>query len=726
MPAARSLRLPARTPVRLDARADRLDIRDRGFTPAVLHLPPQYPDDAWFAGRLPAYVKAGMVLDQGSDGACTGFGLAAVINYLTWQRDAEHRQVSPRMIYHLAQFYDEWPGEDYSGSSCRGALKGWHKHGVCRRSLWPYTVRKDGSVPAFETPHAGWAEDALQHTLGVYYRIEKSDITAMQAAIAQTGAIYVSATIHAGWNQVRNLKQSFTTLSQLPRIPAHSLHTGGHAFALTGYTEDGFVVQNSWGTDWGQQGFAVLDYDDWLSHGSDAWTVAIGVPARTGVPPADGNRQPAAHTAVAIDAGLPALPAYRYTPAARTMQRGQHALSPLTTDQAYNLSVVMDSGTRGIQRLVAFASAADSIAHVVQAAQDWHRTQGLRSRLQLAIYAMSGLAGEEQQAQQIAALAPWFLANQIYPVFLNWNNGMDTLPERLQQMAGTGTGAGAGIGTGTAAHLSAQEQAASDRRLEAGADAAGLKASWTQCRHQAQQATAADDPPRALHVLIRALQTLSDAASPANRPQLHLIGHSAGALLCGQLLNGLRDMPVASCSLLAPACNTEDASRYFGEAIRRGQLRPAQLHIDVLDAQREQQDAFSGTYRRSLLTLISNALEDRCQTPLIGLADSFFAADQEHRDNSRNRWNPACLPALKQWQQQFWGKNIPIAAIAGSHGSTVLTAAQQQCLHLVSRRTLRTLSGEQPVSHAALALDLDLLGTLLQRLRGRKALLARP
>ncbi|MBC3869445.1 C1 family peptidase [Undibacterium oligocarboniphilum] len=717
MPAARPARLPARATVRLDARADRLDIRDRWFTPAVLHLPPQCPDDAWFAERLPVYVKAGMVLDQGSDGACTGFGLAAVINYLYWQRDAEHRQVSPRMIYHLAQFYDEWPGEDYSGSSCRGALKGWHKHGVCRRSLWPYTVRKDGSVPAFEAPHAGWAEDALQHTLGVYYRIEKSDITAMQAAIAQTGAIYVSATIHAGWNQVRNLKQPFTTLSQLPRIPAHSLHTGGHAFALTGYTEDGFVVQNSWGINWGQQGFAVLGYDDWLSHGSDVWTVAMGVPAQASVSLAVSSKQPAAaRSAIPIDAGLPALPAYRYTPAARTMQRGQHALSPLTTDQAYNLSVIMDSGTRGIQRLVAFASAADSITHVVQAAQDWHRTQGLRSRLQLAIYAMSGLAGEEQQAQQIAALAPWFLANQIYPIFLNWSNGMETLPERLQQMSGDSI----------PAHLSAQEQAALDRRTEAGADAAGLRASWTQCRHQAQQATAADDPPRALHVLIRALQTLSRSASPASRPQLHLIGHSAGALLCGQLLEGLRDMPVVSCSLIAPACNTEDAGRYFGEAMRRGQLRPAQLHIDVLDAQREQQDAFSGTYRHSLLTLISNALEDRCQTPLIGLADSFFAADQEHRDHSRNRWNPACLPALKQWQQQFWGKNIPIAAAAGSRANTGLTAAQQQRLHLISRRTLRTVSGEQPVSHAALALDLDLLGALLQRLRGRKALLARP
>ena len=31
--------------------------------------------------RLDAYVKAGLILDQGKEGACTGFGLAAVINF---------------------------------------------------------------------------------------------------------------------------------------------------------------------------------------------------------------------------------------------------------------------------------------------------------------------------------------------------------------------------------------------------------------------------------------------------------------------------------------------------------------------------------------------------------------------------------------------------------------------------------------------------------------------
>src|SRR5262245_52653970 len=164
----------------LDARPDRLDLRDREYTPAVVSLPKQWPDDASIRRLLPGYCKAGLVLDQGTEGACTGFGLACVVNYLHWRFKLEHGikgaqpSVSPRMLYHLARFYDEWQGEDYSGSSCRGALKAWHKHGVCTEELWPY--RDQQERVRFIQPHDGWAEDALLRRLGVYYRVDHRSV----------------------------------------------------------------------------------------------------------------------------------------------------------------------------------------------------------------------------------------------------------------------------------------------------------------------------------------------------------------------------------------------------------------------------------------------------------------------------------------------------------------------------------------------------------------------
>ena len=110
-----------------DAFPDRIDIRDWFFQPSLTSLPDQIVN----CQLVPK------ILDQGSEGACTGFALAAVINYqlairgLITPRDQE-RLVSPRMLYEMARHYDEWPGETYEGSSARGAMKGWVAHGVTR------------------------------------------------------------------------------------------------------------------------------------------------------------------------------------------------------------------------------------------------------------------------------------------------------------------------------------------------------------------------------------------------------------------------------------------------------------------------------------------------------------------------------------------------------------------------------------------------------------------
>ncbi len=73
---------------------------------------------------LDQYRRTDMVLDQGAEGACTGFGLAAVVNYLSWYQKAlefwrtepidapvalppSPEKVSEWMLYSAARLYDE-------------------------------------------------------------------------------------------------------------------------------------------------------------------------------------------------------------------------------------------------------------------------------------------------------------------------------------------------------------------------------------------------------------------------------------------------------------------------------------------------------------------------------------------------------------------------------------------------------------------------------------------
>ncbi|ERK17621.1 hypothetical protein L579_3502 [Pantoea sp. AS-PWVM4] len=274
----------------LDARADRFDFRDLPFRPQLKSLNTIFPDDAIIKERLPAYVKQGLILNQGREGACTGFGLACVANYLLWTRHQENgeseqfEKVSPRMFYEMAKRYDEWPGTEYQGSSCRGALKGWQKHGVCSEQCWPFTLDQEGNA-VFQRPAEDWADNAARRPLGIYYRVDRQTIADMQAAISEIGAIYVSCKVHDGWENLNSLKKRKISAPQshaeIPVIgQAKKPIFSGHSFAMVGYNDSGFVVQNSWGEKWGAGGFAILTYDDWIVNGTDCWACALGVPIK--------------------------------------------------------------------------------------------------------------------------------------------------------------------------------------------------------------------------------------------------------------------------------------------------------------------------------------------------------------------------------------------------------------------------------------------------------------
>ena len=103
--------------------------------------------------------------------------------------------VSPRMLYNFARRYDEYDGEDYDGSSCRGALKGWFNNGVCLEEDWPYAAGANPAAVRLCRPRR------LEHTLGVYYRIDPSHHR-HAGGHPGSGAVYRLGLTHDGWDDV--------------------------------------------------------------------------------------------------------------------------------------------------------------------------------------------------------------------------------------------------------------------------------------------------------------------------------------------------------------------------------------------------------------------------------------------------------------------------------------------------------------------------------------------
>jgi hypothetical protein len=594
--------------VSLNARPDRIDLRDRAYQPALRNLPSQFPSEDLIKSWLPKY--ASLILDQGQEGACTGFGLAAVVNYLLFRErmlngtKTPFEKSSPAMLYRLARMYDEWPGEDYEGSSCRGAMKGWHKHGVCSEDLWAHV---DG---ASQPPKSGWDQEAAQLPLGAYFRVEKKSISDIQSAILEVGAVFASADVHNGWK----VEKAKTLAGAEIRWKAGMSITGGHAFAIVGYLPEGFIVQNSWGPAWGHHGFAIMSYEDWVANGSDIWVAALGAPMLSAR---------AQRVVIRAGRGGAALLVPGKIGAAATSEEAKANGHPGLWDkeQAYQHSIITENNGRPISRLPEAFTGEQAIQQLVQdRLRPWLNKAGSSGKVLL--YAHGGLNSEEASVDRIRTMAPWFEANGVYPIFFTWKTGpVETLFNMLEDLARRifGTEVPSSLAGDWWDRFKAKSkelaEEAVDRLLEPAMREILVKAAWTDMK---QNAARSADPAGGLGILARELGVLKSAGVKFD---LHFIGHSAGAILLGELLDILPDhgLTCSSMRLFAPACTVEFAhEHYLDMSTGAPSLKPKKFHIHILDDAQERADT-SGPYNKSLLYLICRALEEEHKTPVLGM-----------------------------------------------------------------------------------------------------------
>ncbi len=651
----------------LTVRKDPGDLKDRPYLPPPRGLEKAWPLDRDIATFLPLYSGADLILDQGSEGACTGFGLACVVNYLRWTqagRPKKMASVSPRMLYNFARRYDEYAGESYDGSSCRGAIKGWFNHGVCLSHDWAYSDKK------MLQPRYGYADRAAENTLGVYYRIDLKSVTDMQAAIQDVGAIYVSAYTHAGWDKPLKGVSPPLTHDHLPVIPfdGRPSETDGHAFAMVGFNAKGFVIQNSWGKGFGAGGFAVLTYADWLTNGMDAWVVALGVP---GVVVGRVSERSKARSDMAG--------------AADTSQWWSE-------DKAYQHSVVLGNDGR-VKRYQTEDELTRTLLHQVSGMPEaWFRTLPAAAPKRLVIIAHGGLNDEAGAIKRARAMGRHFLGNGCYPVFLVWKTGLlESIADIISEKVGTQPSVAGGV------MERFTEQ--TDLLIEKTIGANFAKPIWSEMKENARLAF---DAGRGGDLMITALQKLVDAFG--DQLEVHLVGHSAGSIILGHMVSalGARRMAdrVKSTHLYAPACSVQFANQHYAqqpELMKR-------MYMHVLSNEVERNDNVAAIYRKSLLYFVSNALDVDLRTPILGL--------QNVMDKDYSGWDGSSSTgeALKAWRQAFTAAGL---GAAGRYN--VISQA---------RVTTAVPDVEIDAAHGSFDNDVAVIGKTLELIRGGKLLQA--
>ncbi len=561
---------------------DKLDLRDRPYMPAVAVSPPP---------TLIPRIKL-PVMNQGHTSACTGFALATVVNHLLRRRArraSDIPPVSPFMLYSMARRYDEFPGSsEDAGSSLRGAMKGWYRHGVCRFDLWKGLEMP----PAAPTPERDWWQEATCRPLGAYYRVDTRSITDMHVALNEVGILYASAVCHEGWMRGLGARARGAGYWTIPAMPADP-SDGGHAFAILGYNSLGFIIQNSWGTSWGSGGLGLLTYADWTENAMDCWVAQVGVVTEE-------HKKISTSLSLRVEAG-------KVQVSSDAVLRARE-ISPFIVDMENNGRLSSSGGFRtqpgDLDALVT--------THIRQARKTW----GLKpsEKLDVAIYAHGGLTGEEAAARTASQWIPALYEARIFPIFLMWETDLwSTLKNRLADIV-------TGLPKPTAG-LVDQLKRFWNQRLERALAPAG-SAVWGEMKQNAESISASEGSGGVL--LYKSASQSPDFAR--DRIRLHLIGHSAGSIVHSFLVQELakRGWGFESVNFLAAAVTVDTFKATALKRVQDGTVR--HLRVFHLSDAAEQQDPTCKPifgYGRSLLYLVSESFENGVRTPILGMEKYF-------------------------------------------------------------------------------------------------------
>ncbi|PNY81565.1 hypothetical protein CVO96_09430 [Deinococcus koreensis] len=544
----------------LRVRPDVFDARDLEYRPRLQMLPPE------------VCPPPGVPVLRQSGQSCTGHALAAVINTAL----GPGTRASPYMLYALARRYDEYPGTADAGSSLRGALKGWFHHGVVGTARWPKlrSAAPDLEDDAFRT-------EAARMPLGAFYRVNPYRLDDMQSAVTELNAVAASAVIHSGWEKPAVVEKGGRVLHVIDR-PIDGRTLGGHAFAVVGYNEVGFVVQNSWGRRWGAGGFAVLPYEDWLESAYDAWVARPGVRS-----------------------------AKLYVSGWEGGQRGTSGqlLSAPGPDNARLTRYVVNLGHGGqLSTTGRFTSSPAQLAQIMAHLRDFHAAS---PQADVVLYAHGGLVSERGGLITAQKHLNWWLNNGVYPVTLAWQSGPgETLCAQLAETFAGKLPAG-GLGFDLVEQF--------DRLVE-GAAGRSLRWMWEQMKRSARAAGAPcrQGPPETAPggtLLLQQLARLQAQlrAETGQRLRLHLVGHSAGSILLGGLLPRMQELGLRAESMqfLAPAMTLAEFGRVVlphlvGPPATRTVHRFAVFSMTDADEQDDTVGAGNITpYHKSLLYLVA-------------------------------------------------------------------------------------------------------------------------
>jgi C1A family cysteine protease len=183
------------------------------------------------------------VKNQGSVGSCVAHATSSVVEYHHKRQHNEKKSFSTEFIYGLRD-PGYYVGE---GMYIRDALN---------------TLRKYGDVPTVDLRGNNKCQKAMEnvngkldelkdkaypHRVSSYFRLYNAN--AVKSALMNHGYVVASMDWYKGAELIDGV---YTITDEV---------SGRHAVVIYGWNETGWLVQNSWGTAWGNKGRFIIPFD---------------------------------------------------------------------------------------------------------------------------------------------------------------------------------------------------------------------------------------------------------------------------------------------------------------------------------------------------------------------------------------------------------------------------------------------------------------------------------
>lgn len=205
------------------------------------------------------------VEDQGMLGSCVANSITNSYELMQKKVDpSKFKELSKLFVYYHARYIENTVDSDYGVVYIKNALMAVKKFGVCSEDLWPYRINNYA-----KQPNPDCYADAYDRRIPSYSPV--NTLTDMLENLAEYKPIVIGMSIY----------DSFMNLSKIdPTIPmpkTTDVEVGGHAVTVLGYSivDNTFLIKNSFGIDWGNNGYGLLPFEYVRLYAFDKWVFDI-------------------------------------------------------------------------------------------------------------------------------------------------------------------------------------------------------------------------------------------------------------------------------------------------------------------------------------------------------------------------------------------------------------------------------------------------------------------